>query len=215
MGKDERKKFRVQLMAGLLGVGVAFGASASAGGNNINSSINQQNTRIEQESNMTNQEFINNILPYAKKASEKTHLYISVIIATACLESSFGRSILATEYNNFFWLETNKEWSGEVVVLETPHRSGKKTNYKFKKFETFQDSIDDYANYISRLQGVQDAINCYDENRGGIAQAKELAKVQMYVEAPIYEDRLIEIIDEYGLLQYDTQEQEQAQYPDR
>ena len=126
-----------------------------------------------------------------------------------------GSDILATEYNNFFWLETNKEWSGEVVELETPHRNGKKTNYKFKKFETFQDSIDDYANYISRLQGVQDAINCYDENRGGIAQAKKLAKVQEYVEAPTYEDRLIEIIDEYGLLEYDIQEQEQNPDLDR
>ena len=62
--------------------------------------------------------FIGRIAPLAVEDMKKTGVLASLTIAQAILESGWGESTLAKNYNNLFGIKADSSWKGESVLLE-------------------------------------------------------------------------------------------------
>lgn len=144
---------------------------------------------------MSKQSFINEILPYAKEASQQTGVPTSVILAQAGLESRWGKSGLVTGYNNVFGIK------GPGVVMKTKEYEGGKyvtKNASFKTYGSIGESVLDYVKLISgkRYANVRSA--------GTPEKAAVELKKAGYATDAVYAELLINTINSNNLKQYDT-----------
>lgn len=91
--------------------------------------------------------FINRLSKPVLQASKKYHLYGSVMMAQAALESDWGTSTLSSEDNNYFGVKG--AYDGKSVTLSTAEADGAgqffNTMAQFKAYPSVQASINDYA----------------------------------------------------------------------
>ncbi|MGX7418146.1 glycoside hydrolase family 73 protein [Carnobacterium gallinarum] len=144
------------------------------------------------------QKFIKQIATEAKKLQAKNHLFASITIAQAILESDWGNSELATESNNLFGI---KETDGaEASILPTDeYENGQRITIHaaFKKYPTIEDSLSDHmvflegASYapVKASQDYREA--AYALQKGG------------YATDPAYAEKLIELIEQFELNRFD------------
>jgi flagellum-specific peptidoglycan hydrolase FlgJ len=157
--------------------------------------------------------FIEQIAPYAQELGKKYNILPSVLIAQACLESNFGASELATKAHNLFGV---KEFgNGPSVLLPTTEfRNGVKYNVyaKFKKYDTWKESLEDLCQLYQN--GVSWDRNKYKKVIGQTNYKQTCQAIQQcgYCTDPQYANKLIQIIEKYGLTKYDQQPKPQARY---
>jgi hypothetical protein len=100
------------------------------------------------------QTFVDRLMPAALKASEKTGVHPHLILAQAALESGWGKHAPG---NNYFGIK------GPGQVLDTKEQGATglyNTRDSFRKYESPEHSVDDYANFImsnSRYRPVREA----------------------------------------------------------
>lgn len=148
--------------------------------------------------------FIQKILPYAQANQENYGVLPSIIIGQAILESNWGVSQLASEYNNLFGikaygnpekitLDTQEYVDGQWIVIQGD----------FRVYESWEESITDHTKLFlngvdwdpHKYAGVLTATN-YKE----AAQALQAAG---YATDPGYANKIIHVIETYQLNQYD------------
>ncbi|CEN77578.1 glycoside hydrolase family 73 protein [Paraclostridium sordellii] len=161
-------------------------------------------------SNSHYMKFINSIKDDAIKNYKKYKVLPSITIAQGILESGWGKSKLAKDYNNLFGIKADRYWKGDYVVLETREFQNNTINGKFRKYEKAGDSISDHAKFLAEnnryeKSGVFDA-NTY------IHQAKALQNGGYSTDTnekgeKVYAQRLIEIIRQYNLQIIDSEVQ--------
>lgn len=148
--------------------------------------------------------FIDEIAPIiVKVAKERGYKFPSAIIAQACLESNFGKSLLASKYNNFFGLKCGSYWRGRSVNMWTKeeYKIGTMTDIKdnFRVFNDIEDGVRGYFNFISttRYKNLKEANSPKDY----------LAKIKYdgYATASTYVDSNLAIIRNYNLEKYDVE----------
>ena len=150
---------------------------------------------------MTKQEFINNIYiayAYASKNGSLLPVFPSIAIAQAALESGWGKSVLASQYNNYYGIVANSSWTGKKIKL--PGNS-----LTFRAYDNLQQSVEDYRQFLAensryKNSGVLDAKN-YKEQAKALQNAGYAGK-----NATKYADTLISIIDSNNLYKFDNQE---------
>lgn len=100
------------------------------------------------------QTFVDRLMPAALKASEKTGVHPHLILAQAALESGWGKHAPG---NNYFGIK------GPGQVLDTKEQGATglyNTRDSFRKYESPEHSVEDYANFImsnSRYRPVREA----------------------------------------------------------
>ena len=154
---------------------------------------------------MTNSEFIEEIATYVKKyASDYGIMVHSPIIAQAILESGWGRSTLASEYNNYFGLKCGGAWNGKSVNMATQeeYEVGVMTDIRdnFRVFDSMEDGVKGYFDFInysrySNLKGVTDP-----------EEYCRLIKEDGYATSSTYVDSLLRVIYDNNLTRFDTDE---------
>lgn len=96
-------------------------------------------------------DFINQLKEPVVKVSRENHLYPSVMMAQAIVESDFGRSELSLDANNYFGVKG--AYNGQSVTMSTGEYTSKGKHYMtaaaFKKYPTIEASIRDNA-YLLR-----------------------------------------------------------------
>ena len=152
---------------------------------------------------MTNSEFIEEIATYVKKyASDYGIMVHSPIIAQAILESGWGRSTLASEYNNYFGLKCGGAWNGKSVNMATQeeYEVGVMTDIRdnFRVFDSMEDGVKGYFDFInysrySNLKGVTDP-----------EEYCRLIKEDGYATSSTYVNSLIRVIYDNNLTRFDT-----------
>ena len=149
---------------------------------------------------MDRNEFIKTIGEMAKKDMAKTGILASLTIAQACLESNFGQSSLAKAPNyNLFGIKGS--YDGQSVSMKTwEYINGKNVsiNANFRKYPSWQQSIEDHSGLFNRLDR-------YKNLRGNTDYKDVCKKVREdgYATDPAYTDKLINMIETYNLTQYD------------
>lgn len=150
------------------------------------------------------QQFIVQTASYAKRLKETYGILPSISIAQAILESDWGRSELSVKNNNFYGIKgdnpdqtvvmNTKEFvDGEWIEIEAP----------FRKYGSWEESMDEHAKLIAF--GTTWNENQY-ETVVAATNYKEAAfalEKSGYATDPDYPGKLIRLIEQYNLNQYD------------
>lgn len=148
--------------------------------------------------------FIKKIGPIAKQVDKSYDLLPSITIAQACLESNYGQSDLSQKYNNLFGVKgTNPNTSAILTTKE--YVKGKWINVKarFQIYDSYEASIRAHARLFQNgtswnHKQYQHVLAAKDYSK----QAKALV-TDGYATDPNYADKLINLIEQYGLAKYD------------
>ena len=152
---------------------------------------------------MKQEEFVEMIAPIIAEISHKRNYhYPSAIIAQACLESGYGKSKLASKYNNYFGMKCGSKWTGKSVNLKTKEEYSKGTlteiKDNFRVYDTIEDGINGYFNFINtkRYENLKRATSCRDY--------LEKIKADGYATSYEYVDNLMAVVNRWDLTKYDN-----------
>ena len=160
---------------------------------------NTQMTKIE---DVKKEEFVEKIAPIAQDEQQKYHIFASITIAQAALESNWGQSELATQYYNLFGVKsdtgglmTTKEYvNGQWIVVRA----------RFAIYQSWRESIEQHTALLvngtswdsSHYQAVISANN--------YVEAAQALQQRGYATDPNYAQKLISLIKTYNLDKYDN-----------
>ena len=141
-------------------------------------------------------EYIND---YRDLAIEEMNLYnipASITLSQGILESSNGKSMLATKANNHFGIKCHSSWEGDRVFHDDDEKGE-----CFRKYNTVEDSYRDHSLFLANSSRYSFLFEIPIENYK--SWAKGLKKAG-YATNPKYSKLLINIIKRYNLDQYDN-----------
>ena len=120
----------------------------------------------------------------------------SITLAQGILESGSGQSELATKSNNHFGIKCHSDWGGESVYHDDDHRGE-----CFRSYDNASESFHDHSEFLkrSRYEALFEL-----KPKDYVRWAKGLKKCG-YATNPKYAHQLIDLIERYGLEQYDEQ----------
>lgn len=164
-------------------------------------------------------EFINQLAPHAVELGRKYGIYPSVMIAQAALETGWGGQgggvrddyVLGIPPNhNLFGIKGNYKGQSVVVTTTEELSNGEiiTTKATFKKYPSYRESMEDYAN---KIRFNQETItwnpylykNTWLENSD--TYVKALDGLSSWATSSSYKERLNRVIENYSLTQYDLQ----------
>lgn len=116
------------------------------------------------------QEFVRKLLPAAKQAAKALGLDPMAMIAQAALETGWGQRMIKTAKGdnsfNLFGIKAQNNWQGQSAVVDTLEFRGgiaQKEQAKFRAYESPEQSLQDYANFISASPRYQQAVQAAAE----------------------------------------------------
>ncbi|MDR9852415.1 glycoside hydrolase family 73 protein [Paenibacillus sp. VCA1] len=156
---------------------------------------------------MKQENFIAKIAPLAVADQSKTGVPASLTIAQAALESSWGESRLAAQANNLFGIKGEGP-AGSIRMQTSEYVRGAWVQIfaYFRMYHNWEESMQDHSRLIvngpAGDRRYRDALNT-----DGRSAARAVAKAG-YATDPQYADKLVQIMDKYGLYQYDAKGKE-------
>ncbi len=120
----------------------------------------------------------------------------SITLAQGILESDCGDSYLATYANNHFGIKCH-DWQGE-----TAYQDDDKENECFRKYSSVDESYADHSEFLTSKQRYAELFKL--DRTDYVGWAKGL-KACGYATDPSYAQRLIDIIEDLNLHQYDLE----------
>jgi hypothetical protein len=148
--------------------------------------------------NQNTNDYIKKYREIAIKEMKRTNIPASITLAQAILESSSGESSLASKFNNHFGIKCKSDWKGE-----TTYKDDDKKNECFRAYPNAESSFIDHSNFLKNrpnyaplfeLDPVDDTAWAYGLKKAGYATERN------------YPQRLLKIIDDYELAQYNYPE---------
>lgn len=146
---------------------------------------------------MTREQYIAKYKDMAIRQMEESGIPASITLAQGCLESGDGNSTLAREANNHFGIKCH-DWDGESVYQDDD-RKGE----CFRKYSSPEESFRDHSEFLLSRSRYAALFSLEPTDYKGWAYGLKAAG---YATAKDYAQRLIEIIEENGLSQYDIVE---------
>lgn len=153
---------------------------------------------------MTNNEFIETIGALIQKhAFANGYKYPSAIIGQAILESGWGKSLLASKYNNYFGLKCGSSWCGKSVNMTTKeeYTRGTLTNIRdnFRVYDTMEDGVKGYFEFIgySRYSNLKSATSSKNY--------LQLIKSDGYATSSTYVVNVYNVVTKYNLTKFDKE----------
>jgi peptidoglycan hydrolase-like protein with peptidoglycan-binding domain len=150
---------------------------------------------------MDRSEFINSIKDGAIKGYTEYRILPSLTIAQAILESGWGSSQLAQRAKNLFGIKAFSNWRGERITLSTTEWYGDQTkiiNADFRAYDSFNESIEDHNKLLTNSR--YEPVRVCSDYREACRKIYESG----YATDPAYPEKLINIIEENKLYEYDN-----------
>lgn len=177
----------------------------------------------DEKEGYTTSEWIAMIAPIAQDLARKYAILPSVVIAQTALETGWGLTDLTRKYNivgmkadliNGTWKD-HSTWDGTTYIKVTPEYVNGQLIHKedvFRVYHTFRECLEDYENFLlyvrndkgykyRRLQSECDPAKVIRIIRTGTGTSD---KPEGYCTDPNYETKILNLIKEYKLTQYDT-----------
>ena len=145
------------------------------------------------------QQFLEKIKPMVIADMKETGILASLTAAQAFIESSKGNSGLTSKANNLFGIKG--EYNGQYVYMLTTEYIGgipQKVNAKFRKYPSWQESINDHSGLFLRSSRYANLRGCKDYKIACINVQKD-----GYATSPTYANTLIKTIETYKLYTWD------------
>lgn len=171
----------------------------------LSDSESYQNDSDNDTNQLSQEQFIHRIATYAQELQSAYGILPSVVIGQAILESNWGQSKLASEYNNLFGM---KAYGNQPKInLETQEYINEEwitIQGDFKIYNSWEESMDDHTQLF--LKGVDWNPRLYEQvllatNYKEAAQALQDAG---YATDPTYAQKVIDVIESYDLAKYDN-----------
>ncbi|MHC1706146.1 MAG: glucosaminidase domain-containing protein [Bacteroidales bacterium] len=146
---------------------------------------------------ITVQQYIMTYSEVAMRKMKEHRIPASISLAQGILESSNGNSDLALYANNHFGIKCHKEWNGETYLKDDDAK-----DECFRKYRSAEESFEDHSTFLctrSRYSFLFDLeVTDYKAWAHGLKKAG-------YATNPQYPEKLIKIIEENRLFEYDQQ----------
>lgn len=143
------------------------------------------------------QNYIDTYSTLARAEMQRTGVPASITLAQGLLESNSGQSALAVKANNHFGVKCHN-WKGATTFADDDAK-----NECFRAYKTPEESFRDHSDFLRYQDRYKSLFNL--EATDYKAWAKGL-KQAGYATDPQYANKLIRIIEDYGLYAYDTLE---------
>ena len=136
-----------------------------------------------------------------RNAANRYNVWPSVMMAQATLESGWGQSTLSKEANNYFGIKGT--YNGQYVNMNTAEYDSAGNLYyvvaQFKKYPSPEESMNDNGNLIRNGLSWNHAYysGSWRENAATYQQAAQ-ALVGKYATDPVYGNKLVNLIQQYG-----------------
>jgi hypothetical protein len=152
------------------------------------------------QNNPTTIAYITQYKAIAMKEMKRTGVPASITLAQAILESNSGESNLAKNHNNHFGIKCKSDWTGAKTYQDDDAKQE-----CFRAYDAAEVSFKDHSNFLKNrpnyvslflLDPVDDTAWAYGLKKAGYATAAD------------YPKRLLKIIDDYELAQYNFPELE-------
>lgn len=140
-------------------------------------------------------DYIERYSPIAIEQQEEFGIPASVTLAQGILESSAGKSSLATKGNNHFGIKCHKDWKGESML-----RDDDAPNECFRVYNTAEESYRDHSIFLKRERYKPLFKLDLTDYKGWAKGLRQCG----YATDPNYAARLITIIERYALYNFDT-----------
>ncbi len=184
---DYARKSLIRNSAPIIDKGILDGGITSSNVNN-----NSDSTFDSTES------FISQLRPYAEQAAKKLGVDANVLLSQAALETGWGKSIIntndGTSSHNLFNIKADKSWRGQqtqVATLEFKDGVGKKEIAGFRAYASYQESFDDYVNFIKNNPRYKNALEVVEKPE---QYMKELQQAG-YATDPDYANKVMKIVE--------------------
>ncbi len=138
----------------------------------------------------------------AQDTCRGTGLCASVCLAQAAIESGWGGSGLAANYNNFGGIKAAWDWKGKVVVLPTREVVGGKTITVQAAFRHYDSPADYFKGRLAFLKANRRYKRLFVSD-SALAEA-HLFQACGYATDPNYGAVLAATVHKYGLTKYDA-----------
>lgn len=125
---------------------------------------------------------------------KKHKIPASITLAQGLLESGAGKSSLARDANNHFGIKCHKDWTGGKV-----YKADDNPNDCFRKYKKVEDSYEDHSQFLKRSRYSPLFSLKTTDYRGWARGLQQLG----YATDQAYANKLIKLIEDYELYQYD------------
>lgn len=196
--KQKRKNIRwPAVVAGVAVILLAFVFSLK----NLSSPFTDNQQENEAQSH---QQFIERLVPHAQELQDGYGVLPSIILGQAILESNWGKSTLASKYNNLFGIKAYGDQ--KKVSLETKEFVNEEwitIQGDFKVYDSWEQSMDDHTQLF--VQGVDWNPALYEKviTATNYQEAAQSLQDAGYATDPGYAQKIIQVIETYQLNQYD------------
>lgn len=141
------------------------------------------------------QKYIDKYAPLAISEMERTGVPASITLAQGLLESQYGESELASEFNNHFGIKCHSDWKGEKTYYDD-NRKGE----CFRVYSTAEESFKDHSDFLRYQSRYASLFDLAPTDYKGWARGLKSAG---YATDPAYAVKLIQLIEEFELDEYD------------
>ncbi len=162
------------------------------------SSLKSGRQSIESNRYVTGDDYDLYVQEYCQVAVEQMKRYgipASITLAQGLLESGAGKSELARKSNNHFGIKADKNWKGATVSSMDNGRM-----CKFRKYKNPGESYEDHSKFLVGRERYAPLFKLKRTDYEGWAKGLRQAG---YAEDTRYPQKLISLIERYGLHRYD------------
>ena len=144
---------------------------------------------------MTREDYIEAFKDIAIKEMGRSGVPASITLSQGMLESDNGNSRLAVKANNHFGIKCHNDWKGKKIYHDDDHRGE-----CFRKYNSVYESYEDHSDFLRNVTRYEFLFEL--DPLDYEAWAKGLKKAG-YATNPQYAEKLVIIIEENELHQYD------------
>ena len=145
----------------------------------------------------TPETFIDKLKPFAEKAAVALGIQPQALLAQAALETGWGKAQMKMADGkpsfNLFGIKADSRWDGKqanVATMEFRDGVAKKERASFRAYESYEDSFNDYANFIFENRRYQKALR---NTENPAAYFNELQQAG-YATDPKYAEKIMSIL---------------------
>lgn len=164
----------------------------------------QETPKVEQTSQTkSRQAFIKQLVPSAQKQQRQYHVFASITLAQASLESDWGTSELSQKYHNLFGIKSSDPNSPLLTTKEYVNGQWITVKARFAAYNNYDESISAHTQLFVNGTGWDSGHYQAVINAENYQEAARALQSKGYATDPDYAQKLIDLIKEYHLDQYD------------
>lgn len=142
--------------------------------------------------------FLDRLWPAAEQAAARLNLAPEALLAQAALETGWGRHVMqhrdGESSHNLFGIKADRRWQGDKVQVSTlEYRDGValKTRAHFRAYGSFEESFDDYVDFVQRNPRYREALERTDDPQAYFHALQAAG----YATDPAYAEKIQRILD--------------------